>query len=257
MFFVNSMLLSFLILTAGIHAQEVDLKFYEKRLISQNGEDGVIEKIFKVIGITNKYYVEFGAGDGHFGSNTKYLREKHQWKGLLLDGFYSENPSINLHNEFITAENIAELFRKYEVPADFDLISIDIDRNDFYVWKELNRFYKPRVVIIECNPCFNVDEDKVIRYSANDVWDGGQHRGASVLALFNLGRTLGYSLVYQDSNAVNLFFIRDDVLPTCNGTFKNINNVGELYVAQSEYELDQKIVNEKFISSEEALRRFQ
>src|ERR1700733_8311048 len=83
----------------GIFAQAINLRSYEKRLISQNGEDGVIEKIFNIIGTKSAYYVEFGAGDGHLCSNTKYLREKHHWKGLLLDGFYPDNASINLHKE--------------------------------------------------------------------------------------------------------------------------------------------------------------
>ena len=160
----------------NIQTKEIDLRLYEKRLISQFGEDGVIEKIFQTIGTTNKYYVEFGAGDGHFCSNTKYLREKHGWTGLLLDGACSNNMNddllINLYKEFITAENICNLFKKYNVPFEFDLISIDIDRNDFYVWKSLTKYYRPRVVVIEFNRAFNFNEDKVIRYSPYETWKG-------------------------------------------------------------------------------------
>tara|TARA_Y100001935_G_C17281180_1_gene497571 strand:- start:1118 stop:1249 length:132 start_codon:yes stop_codon:yes gene_type:complete len=39
----------------------------------------------------------------------------------------NENDAINLKKEFITAENINELFEKYNVPESFDLLSIDID----------------------------------------------------------------------------------------------------------------------------------
>lgn len=89
----------------------IDLSKYEIGRIAQHGEERILEKLFRLIGVTSKYYVEFGAGDGHFCSNVKYLREKHGWNGLLLDGGCSNNTaddlSINLHEEFITAEKFA------------------------------------------------------------------------------------------------------------------------------------------------------
>jgi len=237
----------------AITAKEIDLSLYEKRLISQNGEDGVLQKIFKEIGTTNKYYVEFGAGDGHFCSNTKYFKEKYGWTGLLMDGACSNNMAddirINLHKEFITADNICDLFRKYNVPKEIDLISIDIDRNDFYVWMALCGEYRPRVVVIEFNSCFNLDEDLVIAYDGSSMWNGTQHTGASMLALRNLGKKLGYSLVYQESAGVNLFFIRNDVLEKSGVTFKYVNDVRKLYTANPQSLYPYK---EIFISSEDA-----
>jgi len=244
---------------ANIQSKEIDLRLYEKRLISQYGEDGVIEKIFQLIDTTNKYYVEFGAGEGHFCSNTKYLREKYGWTGLLLDGAcYScltnmaDNQRINLHKEFVTAENICHLFEKYNVPLEFDLISIDIDRNDFYVWKSLSRWYRPRIVIIEYNGGFNYNEDKVIKYSPHAMWDSSRYFGASILAFFNLGKTLGYSLIY-DSEGVNLFFIRDDILESCKIKFKNQNNIKKLYRGTPKSFSSRRIASE-FISSSEAIK---
>lgn len=212
---------------------EIDLRIYEISRIAQHCEDGILEKIFQTIGTTNKYYVEFGAGDGHFCSNVKYFREKYGWSGLMMDGGCSnqmdDNLSINLHQEFITAENICDLFKKYNVPVEFDLISIDIDRNDFYVWRALSKNYKPRVVVIEFNALFDWNDDKVIKYDPYAIWDGNHYFGSSILALFNLGRSLGYSLVYEESGAVNLFFIRDDVLGLSKASFKNVNDVFKIY----------------------------
>lgn len=238
---------------------EIDLRLYEISRISQNGEDGVLEKIFQLIGTTNKYYVEFGAGNGHYCSNVKYLREKYNWTGLLMDGACSNSMNddllINLHKEFITAENICNLFKKYNVPHEFDLISIDIDRNDFYVWKTLSAAYKPRVVIIEFNAIFNSNEDKVIKYEANAIWDGRHYFGASILALFNLARKLGYSLVYEESAAVNLFFIRDDILTSSMIKFKNVNNVTKIHKPNPlRKTCDSKIIAEIFTSSVEAIQ---
>ncbi len=241
-----------------VSANEViDLSKYEIRRIAQHGEDGILEKLFQLVGATSKYYVEFGAGDGHFCSNVKYLKEKYGWNGLLLDGGCSNNTaddlSINLHEEFITAENICELFEKYNVPSEFDLISIDIDRNDFYVWQALSNYYRPRVVVIEFNSGFNFDEDRVIKYSANEPWDGSSYSGSSMLALYNLGRSLGYSLIYQESEGVNLFFVRDDILESVDITFENINNVAKLYHA-TPYKFDLQKIGEIFTSSKELLK---
>lgn len=252
-----SIVMTLFIVTFALSATtgEIDLRTYEKRLISQHGEDGVIGKIFELIGVTNKYFVEFGAGDGHFCSNTKYLREKHGWTGLLLEGAYPSNPPTNQHKEFITAENICNLFSKYHVPKEFDLISIDIDRNDFYVWNSLSAHYKPRLVIIEFSKSFNFDEDKVIEYSADKMWNGGEYTGASMLALAHLGQKLGYSLIYQESEGTNLFFIRDDILESGNIKFKNTNNVSKIYNATPGFSRP-NTTNELFVSSQEALLQY-
>ena len=251
-------LLMSITMTHLVKTEEVDLRPYEIQRISQQGEDGILEKIFQLIGTTNKYYVEFGAGNGHYCSNTKWLKEKYGWTGLLLDGACSnkmdDDLKINLHKEFITAENICDIFKKYNVPSEFDLISIDIDNNDFYVWKALTKEYKPRVVVIEFNSLFKPDEDKVVRYEA-DRSELDIHFGSSIKALFNLGRALGYSLVYEESRGINLFFIRDDAIESSNITFKDINDVHALYKPLPDPVcLNPKIVAQKFISSQEALK---
>ncbi|WP_068471476.1 hypothetical protein [Candidatus Protochlamydia phocaeensis] len=252
----------FSLLVVPLFAQEVDLSLYEKRVYAQNGEDGVLEQIFRLIPPVCKYYVDFGAGDGNLISNTKYLREMDGWRGLLLDADCEPNPLLNLHREFITAENICEIFAKYTVPTEFDLISIDIDYNDFYVWKALSSRYHPRVVVIEFNCSHNYDEDKVVKYDPDGFWDISDYYGASMLALYRLGRVLGYSLVYQDANAVNLFFIRDDVLEETGIKFKNMNDVAKLYnipphrLARNGYRPGNPFdpLHREFISSEEALQ---
>src|SRR5690348_8229903 len=115
-----------------MNSAPLDLHYYEQKIYSQNGEDGVIQKIFHIIGTSSKYFVEFGVENG-MECNTRYLREGCHWNGLMMDARYS-NPLIHLMKETITAENINLLFEKYHVPYQFDLLSIDIDYNDFYVW---------------------------------------------------------------------------------------------------------------------------
>lgn len=205
----------------------IQLRRFEKKVFSQNGEDGVIEKIFSLIGTTNRYYVEFGVQDGA-ECNTRNLRENYGWTGLMMDGGFS-NPAINLQKEFITAENINQLFEKYNVPAEFDLLSIDIDFNDFYVWRAISSYFKPRVVVIEFNVRHLPGEDKVVVYNPFYMWDGSDYHGASIQALYKLGRQKGYSLVYQERTATNIFFVRNDIVEKFQESFENINLCGKLY----------------------------
>lgn len=226
-FFVSLLLFTQILCFASSHSTLIDLSKYEKKVYSQNGEDGVIEKIFELIGATSKFYVEFGVENGH-ECNTRYLREHYQWQGLLMDGG-AQDLSINLRREFITAENINQLFQFYQVPYEFDLLSIDIDSNDFYVWNTISDVYSPRVVVIEYNASHLPHEDKVVLYDPMRRWDGTNYYGASILAYYFLAQKKGYSLVYAENRGVNLFFIRNDVLKSCSVTFKNMNCVDLIY----------------------------
>ncbi len=189
-----------------------DLKKFERRVYSQNGEDGVLLRIFDTIGSTNRYYIEFGVGADGKQRNTRLLEEQHGWKGLLMDCCASPaHPEVK--QEMIRADNINELFAKYDVPDEPDLLSIDIDGNDYWVWKELSSRYRPRVVIVEYNASFPPPLSKTITYDPNFRWQRTDYYGASLAALDHLGRSKGYSLVYCDECGVNAFFIRDDLCP--------------------------------------------
>lgn len=214
------------IITAKQIIQNLDE--YENTIYSQSGEDGIIDKLFQIVGTDSKYYVEFGAGDGHLISNTKALRELYGWNGLLLDCAY-EDKNLNLHKEFITAENINDLFVKYKVPENLDLLSIDIDGNDFYVWKNIDSKYKPKVIVVEYNHQYKLD-DKVVIYNPDARFDGTDYYGASLKAFYLLGRFKGYSLVHVLKNGVNLFFVRNDILEKISTEFSNVNNLEKLYV---------------------------
>jgi hypothetical protein len=188
-----------------------DLKSHERRVHSQGGEDGVLAQIFACIGETNRRFVEFGAWDGLKLSNTALLRTEHGWSGLLLEGD-PERANELVRCEIVTAENIESLFDRYEVPRDLDLLSIDIDGNEYWVWKALER-YRPRVVVIEYNVFFGTRVSKTMPYDPEHSWDKTVYHGASLAALRKLGREKGYSLVYTDSYAPNAFFVLDSELP--------------------------------------------
>jgi hypothetical protein len=204
------------------YSQSKRLNKSEYQVFSQNGEDGIIQEIFNRIGTTNKYFIEFGVEDG-LECNTLNLLYK-QWQGLWIDGSKDHVNSINnrfsdwisagrltIKNRFINAENIESIFQSADVPAGLDLLSIDIDYNDYYVWKAITA-YKPRVVVIEYNSIFRPDTHFVVQYNADRIWDKTSHFGASLLAYEQLGNEKGYSLVSCSFTGSNAFFVRTDLV---------------------------------------------
>ena len=190
------------------------LKWKEKKIFSQNGEDGILEAIFDRIGEGQKYYVEFGTENGN-EVNTRFLREQKNWTGLLMDGGHS-NPAINLHKEFITASGVCGLFEKYKVPRpSIDLLSVDIDFFDLHVLKRiLECGYEPRVLIAEYNSALGAYRSATVPSSLPETstWDGSNFFGASILAFSKLAREYNLSLLYADKLGINLFFVADKEL---------------------------------------------
>ncbi len=182
----------------------------EERVFSQNGEDGILDAIFEMIGTTNRYFVEFGCEDAT-QCNAAYLLRS-GWRGLFMDGAgTSGNPLATVHAEFVTAENVNALFAKYEVPDAFDLLSVDVDGNDYHIWKAIT--YRPRVVVIEYNAHVGPAHALVMPYDSGFVWNGSDYFGASLRAMRDLGAAKGYSLVYCESSGVNAFFVSNACLP--------------------------------------------
>jgi hypothetical protein len=204
------------------YQQPDKLNRFEFQAFSQFGEDGIIEEIFRRIGTTNQYFVEFGVEDGT-ETNTTYLLYN-GWQGLWIDGSSEHTHAIKrscakaiaanrltVLTNFITAENIQSLFHEGNVPDAFDLLSIDIDRNDYHVWKAIDQ-YKPRVVIIEYNSIYRPGCHFVVDYDANAMWDGSSNTSASLEALYQLGLEKGYALVASSFSGVNAFFVRQDLV---------------------------------------------
>lgn len=198
------------------------LNRFEFQVFSQNGEDGIIEEIFKRIGTTNKYFVEFGAANGLWNNTTNLLVEG--WQGLWIEGDPKcieevktkfsqlvEARKLSIRHDFVSPENIEKIFKAGRVPREFDLCSIDIDGNDYWVWQALKTF-KPRVVVIEYNPVFRPTTRWVMKYNPAHRWNQTCWAGASIKSLELLGSKLGYKLVGCDFLGVNAFFVRKDLL---------------------------------------------
>jgi hypothetical protein len=187
-----------------------DLGNRELKICSQNGEDGVVEAIFETIGTTNRYFVEFGVEDAT-ECNTAALLAR-GWQGLMMDAAgICRNPLATVRRAIVTAENVNALFRHFGVPDEFDLLSIDIDGNDFWVWREIA--FRPRVLVVEYNASMGPSERRAIVYEPWFCFRGTDYFGASLAAFVELGRQRGYTLVYCERTGVNAFFIADEALP--------------------------------------------
>jgi hypothetical protein len=197
-----------------------NLMNFEKKVFSQNGEDGIIQEILKRIGSQTRFFVEFGIQDGQ-ETCCRRLLEQEGWKGLWLEGDpesvssaqaqFSRFP-VTVLQEFITKENILSIFRRADVPADLDLLVIDIDGNDFWVWEQLIREYRARLVVIEYNSSYSPGRYWVMPYNPSHQWPRTNYFGASLKALHQLAQANGYRLVGCDSRGVNAFFVREDLI---------------------------------------------
>ena len=140
---------------------------------SQGDEDGIIDEIFRRIGTASRYFVEFGAGAGLENNSAALLLAG--WRGAWLDGHEGNVASIRaafapdlasgrlaVRQSFITADNIEALFDELGVPEEPDLLSIDLDFNDYWVWRAIVR-WRPRVVVIEYNASYGRSARCVIR----------------------------------------------------------------------------------------------
>ncbi len=204
------------------HSEPGRLSRYERQIFSQSGEDGIIEEIFARIGTTNQFFVEFGVGNG-LENNSVYLLAK-GWRGYWIDANPEWIPNIEedfrallatkqllVQQAFITAENIESLFQWANVPDEFDLLCIDIDGNDYWVWKAIAS-YRPRVVVIEYNALFGPGVRWARQYDPAATWNRTSYYGASLKSLEVLGNDKGYHLVGCNFAGVNAFFVRQDLI---------------------------------------------
>ncbi|MBN2508437.1 MAG: hypothetical protein JXQ71_17295 [Verrucomicrobia bacterium] len=197
------------------------LQRHEHQVYSQNGEDGVIAEIFRRIGTCDRTFLEIGVGDG-LENNTVALLDQ-GWRGYWIDGDGSAMTRIrktfwqplaerrlSLHHATVTAEDAPAILARLQVPAEFDLFSLDIDRNTYFVWQALHA-YRPRVVVMEYNSLYPPDVDWTVAYHPKLVYNCTSYMGASLKAYEKLGAHLGYALVGCELCGVNAFFVRRDL----------------------------------------------
>ena len=237
------------------------------KIYSQNDEDGIILYIFKHIGIKTKKFVEIGIENGT-ECNTTNLLKNFNWKGIQIEGskkLYNDAKiqlkkilkkkvnNLKLLNIFVTKKNINQILKK-NCGKEIDLLSVDVDGNDFWIWKAINCI-KPRLVIIEYNSFFGSNISATIKYNSKFSWDHRNNKsyyGASLKALEKLGKQKKYILVGVDKNGVNAFFVRNDLAKYINLKSKKTEEIfldnkreirnKEQYINESKKLLNQKLI---------------
>jgi hypothetical protein len=164
------------------------LSFFDKYNYSgtsQNGEEGILKECIRRIGLKG-IAVEFGAPTKKYYSNIYFLVGNPNWQCYYFD---SDPMEEGISKLFVTEENVNE-----EIP-DCNILSIDIDLNDYYIWEAYEGY--PDIVIIEINSGIHPEENVICE----------PNLGTSYKPMVELGIEKGYFLLCHTGN---LIFVRND-----------------------------------------------
>jgi len=203
-----------------------NLSEVEFQVFSQWGDDGIIQYLINKIQIPHSTFIEFGVED-YRESNTRFLLVNNNWTGYVIDGSqdhisFIKNDVISWASElytecsFITAENIDHLLSKPGFDPEVGLLSVDIDGNDYWVWKAINSI-KPVIVVAEYNSLFGMNNAWTVPYDPNFVkyqkHSSIIYYGASLKALYLVAKEKGYQFIGCNSKGNNAYFVRNDKMP--------------------------------------------
>jgi hypothetical protein len=207
------------------------------KVYSQNDEDGITFEICSRIGLRNGVFAEFGVGNG-VENNTLSLAAR-RWSGFWVGGedlVINVNPlgvkvlNFTYTKTWITKSNIADLCRAGLLSIRkerCDVISLDLDGNDFYfVETLLSEGFLPELFIVEYNGKFLPPIRFKIEYDDNHHWRLDDYFGASLASFADLFTRFGYFLVCCNVTGANAFFVRN----TYRDAFRDISmDIESLY----------------------------
>lgn len=195
----------------------------EFKVFSQWGDDGIIQFLVDYLQPENNIFIEFGVED-YEEANSRFLMINNCWKGLVMDS--SQEHINHIKNSdvywkyqleaipaFVNRNNINNLLQSYLKGSYADLMIIDIDGNDYWIWDAID-VTNPTIVIVEYNSLFGCDRAITIPYSDNFLRTKSHYSnlyyGASLPAFFHLAKQKGYQLIACNSNGNNAYFVRAD-----------------------------------------------
>lgn len=204
------------------------LEVYGFKVYSQSDEDGILNEIFKRIGVSKGTFFEIGVDNGlecnslfllHSGWSGTWLEANSNHKNFFLEKFdcFVEKNKLSIIIDYANPENINHYIQStlninsVDDESSLDFLSIDIDGMDYYLFQELT--HKPKVLCIEYNSKFPPPLCMYPVYNSQNVWKGhsSDYMGSSLESLKRLGDIKGYKLIATNITGVNAFFIRDDL----------------------------------------------
>ena len=204
------------------YASLAELEF---KVFSQFGDDGIIQYLTRNLELRHRTFVEFGVED-YMESNTRFLLQKDNWSGFVMDGsrecidrvmrapFFWKH-DLTARAVFVTRENVRLLLHENAGKwKGLDLLHIDLDGNDYWVWQEID--VNPAIVIVEYNSTFGIDRAITIPYSADfqraQAHFSHLYWGSSLKALHMLAQRKGYDFIGCNNAGNNAYFIRRDAM---------------------------------------------
>jgi hypothetical protein len=196
---------------------------------SEFEEDGQLLYLLTLAGSASRTVVEISSQDGRVCMATNLLVH-HRWRGFLFDGdpvfvkegqrFFASHPATRsappvMKTEWFTRENVNRLLAAAGVPTGVDVLSLDIDGNDLYLWSAMTM--RPRILICEFNNAVPSELALTIPYKPDFSFaalpaDQAMFRSASLGAFVAVSRRKGYRLVGMNALGFNAVFLRDDIL---------------------------------------------
>lgn len=183
------------------------LAAYERKVWSQNGEDGIIE--YLTAGMAGGHFVEIGWAPHE--NNTLYLVER-GWRGKVYDAALAESRSYFWGEA--ERRYVCPLDMQHIIPPRLDFLSVDVDGQDYWLLESMFAAGKrPHLICVEYNAAFGPDIGVTVPYNADWQWDGTAYFGASLAALTWLAQSYGYGLAGTDSTGTNAFFVEGLLFP--------------------------------------------
>jgi hypothetical protein len=231
--FVNMQVLDRL----GMKVRYSNLQHHRRRRkFSYFGEEEIIQELAREIPSIQRWYVDIGAMDGFFSSNTAGLAVD-GWAGVCFEyaarsafahlaSLYQDLPKVLLCNVKITPDNICAFLQAYGVPKDFGVLSLDIDSYDFFVLGSLLAHYRPSIIVAEINEKIPPPVAFTVKYSPE--WDSRDSKGIffgqSLEKLMELAALHDYTLDRLEYN--NAFLVPRERSPRSGQSAREAYNLG-------------------------------
>jgi len=200
-----------------------DIRQAEVRVFSQNGEDGILDYIFEQLRLIKPNILEIGVGDftecnskfaNFFRSSGVYLVDSDVGLSQIYEKYRSRriNSRFFFEQIWIDVANARDVFdRAKSKLGTIDVVSIDIDGNDFWVLQEFP-LDGVQVLIVEYNP--SLSDSKPISVVYDPGFDrtrkhySWKYYGATLEAFQHYLEENGFCFIGATSQGTNAFFVK-------------------------------------------------